>query len=404
MSDHDGQATAVSIIARLRSWGAPWYRRCSSARGTSRASRPRCARSSSSTSATGWCFDDPGPGRRSSGSRARSCGSRATTTATSCATWTRSPASSPGGCEPRGRRPWASPTCSRPPVPPVDADNAYETTHYWSAYPDATTRDVGRALRVLAAVERTALGRRRHLPRRVRAPWHASSPTPRAISDGHAAEHPHRRARRPRRRPPVDHRGDPARDDSPFATVAGTHNGRFAWSDARGRLASRRRCSCAPPRSTGRSDEWLPDLRACARADADAIWSHCAGWPRPRDGASSTAWLTVCMPRPRVRHVGRARRRHRRRARHPCAARATRAPDARASTRPRCSPPTARRSPDDPGSCAGSEALTLAASCRARCRATCCVRTGTKSSTHLFVSFGSADSGRAPRSRELVPR
>ena len=27
-------------------------------------------------------------------------------------------------------------------------DNAYETTHYWSAYPEATTRDVGRALRV----------------------------------------------------------------------------------------------------------------------------------------------------------------------------------------------------------------------------------------------------------------
>ena len=25
VSDHDGQATAVSIIARLRSWGAPWY-------------------------------------------------------------------------------------------------------------------------------------------------------------------------------------------------------------------------------------------------------------------------------------------------------------------------------------------------------------------------------------------
>jgi len=32
-------------------------------------------------------------------------------------------------------------------------DNAYETTHYWSAYPDATTRDVGRALRVQAALD-----------------------------------------------------------------------------------------------------------------------------------------------------------------------------------------------------------------------------------------------------------
>jgi hypothetical protein len=34
------------------------------------------------------------------------------------------------------------------------ADNAYDTTHYWSAYPDATTRDVGRALRVQATFDR----------------------------------------------------------------------------------------------------------------------------------------------------------------------------------------------------------------------------------------------------------
>lgn len=33
-------------------------------------------------------------------------------------------------------------------------DNAYTTDHYWSAYPEATTRDVGRALRVLEAFER----------------------------------------------------------------------------------------------------------------------------------------------------------------------------------------------------------------------------------------------------------
>jgi len=32
-------------------------------------------------------------------------------------------------------------------------DNAYPTDHYWSAYPDATTRDVGRALRVRDAVD-----------------------------------------------------------------------------------------------------------------------------------------------------------------------------------------------------------------------------------------------------------
>jgi hypothetical protein len=33
-------------------------------------------------------------------------------------------------------------------------DNAYPTGLYWSAYPEATTRDVGRALRVLEAFER----------------------------------------------------------------------------------------------------------------------------------------------------------------------------------------------------------------------------------------------------------
>lgn len=32
-------------------------------------------------------------------------------------------------------------------------DNAYEATHYWSAYPEATTKDVGRALRVEARVD-----------------------------------------------------------------------------------------------------------------------------------------------------------------------------------------------------------------------------------------------------------
>lgn len=37
-------------------------------------------------------------------------------------------------------------------------DNAYETAHYWSAYPDATTRDVGRALRLSAAASHLSDG------------------------------------------------------------------------------------------------------------------------------------------------------------------------------------------------------------------------------------------------------
>jgi hypothetical protein len=59
----------------------------------------------------------------------------------------------------RMRAAW-TPTVGFPDMfPPVGfhqwtVDNAYETTHYWSAYPDASTREVGRALRVLAAAER----------------------------------------------------------------------------------------------------------------------------------------------------------------------------------------------------------------------------------------------------------
>lgn len=35
-------------------------------------------------------------------------------------------------------------------------DNSYESSHYWSAYPEATTRDVGRALRVRRAADALA--------------------------------------------------------------------------------------------------------------------------------------------------------------------------------------------------------------------------------------------------------
>jgi hypothetical protein len=58
----------------------------------------------------------------------------------------------------RMRAAW-TPTVRFPDMfPPADfhqwtLDNAYETTHYWSAYPEASTREVGRALRVQEALE-----------------------------------------------------------------------------------------------------------------------------------------------------------------------------------------------------------------------------------------------------------
>lgn len=89
----------------------------------------------------------------------------------------------------------------------------------------------------------------------------------------------------------------PVGDASPFASVPGTHNGR--WTVVR--------TDPLPPpnlRSGGlprpmlmcsavidpEPDDWMRSLLHALGPTADAIWSHCAGWPGPApDGA--VPWL-----------------------------------------------------------------------------------------------------------------
>jgi hypothetical protein len=77
----------------------------------------------------------------------------------------------------------------------------------------------------------------------------------------------------------------PTGDDSPFASVPFTHNGRWTVvsMDASPRPRFRAGGLPAPMLTcTGTIDcsptEWLPALLAVLGARADAIWSHCAGW------------------------------------------------------------------------------------------------------------------------------
>lgn len=150
MSDKDGQATAVSIVVRIRRFGATWYRVLFfGARHLSFVTAPM--RKQQFIHFCNWVI------------------------------LTRVPA--PDGGEAHPKRPvlffvsnydgdvvrymdtfariipWRMrgawwPTHEFPDMFPSGpfhqwtVDNAYPTDHYWSAYPDATTRDVGRALRV----------------------------------------------------------------------------------------------------------------------------------------------------------------------------------------------------------------------------------------------------------------
>jgi hypothetical protein len=78
----------------------------------------------------------------------------------------------------------------------------------------------------------------------------------------------------------------PLDDASPFASVPGTHNGRWAVVStdpsptaplrAGGLPAPMLMCSAVidPP-----VHRWVDDLLAALGPSADAIWSHCAGWP-----------------------------------------------------------------------------------------------------------------------------
>ncbi len=153
MSDHDGQATAVSIIAKLRSWGAPWYTALFlGARHIAYITAPM--RAQQFIHFCHWMVLDRVPGQDDRPKRlsrpilwfeSNYDGDvvRYMDTFARVIPW-------------RMRAAW-NPTEEFPGMFPPGpfhqwtTDHAYETTHYWSAYPDATTRDVGRALRVREA-------------------------------------------------------------------------------------------------------------------------------------------------------------------------------------------------------------------------------------------------------------
>jgi hypothetical protein len=71
--------------------------------------------------------------------------------------------------------------------------------------------------------------------------------------------------------------GLPLRDGSPFAAVSGTHNGRFVVVSPKP-LAPRTMLMCSATIDTP-VRQWVEDLLSVLGSTADAIWSHCVGWP-----------------------------------------------------------------------------------------------------------------------------
>jgi hypothetical protein len=87
----------------------------------------------------------------------------------------------------------------------------------------------------------------------------------------------------------------PVGDDSPFASLPGTHNGRWTMVSMNDSPRPRFRAGGLPaPMLTcsGTIDidpgEWLRALLAALGERADAIWSHCAGWA---DAPDKVAYL-----------------------------------------------------------------------------------------------------------------
>lgn len=156
MSDHDQQSTAVSIVVSIRRFGTTWYRLLFFAsRHIARITAP--IRTQQFIHFCHWMVLTTIPTQDGSRQRLRRSllwfesnydGDvvRYMDTFARIIPW-------------RQRAAW-TPTDRFPDMFPPGpfhqwtVDNAYETTHYWSAYPEATTRDVGRALRVSAALDR----------------------------------------------------------------------------------------------------------------------------------------------------------------------------------------------------------------------------------------------------------
>ena len=153
MSDHHGQATAVQIVVRIRPFGLAWYRLMFfGARHIPRITAPM--RKQQFIHFCHWTPLTTIPAADGTKERLRhpvlwfesnydGDVVRYMDTFARIIPW-------------RMRAAW-TPTHRFPDMfPPAPfhqwtVDNAYETGHYWSAYPAASTRDVGRALRVASA-------------------------------------------------------------------------------------------------------------------------------------------------------------------------------------------------------------------------------------------------------------
>ncbi len=79
----------------------------------------------------------------------------------------------------------------------------------------------------------------------------------------------------------------PRRDGSPFAAVPGTHNGRLVVVTPKP-IAPDTMLMCSATVDTP-VKLWLDAFVRALGPTADAIWSHCAGWPR--NEISRTTWL-----------------------------------------------------------------------------------------------------------------
>jgi hypothetical protein len=87
-------------------------------------------------------------------------------------------------------------------------------------------------------------------------------------------------------------------DASPLARVPGTHIARWVViNDVVFQGEGQRRRDRLPPRLLfssnfdGDLDAYLEGLRTGMADDADAIWSHCVGYPGHRDGPAFAAWM-----------------------------------------------------------------------------------------------------------------
>ena len=81
----------------------------------------------------------------------------------------------------------------------------------------------------------------------------------------------------------------PLRDGSPFASVTGTHNGRWVVVTPKPIApATVLMCSATIDRPVA---DWLVDFVRTLGPTADAIWSHCAGWPK--EAERHIDWLSA---------------------------------------------------------------------------------------------------------------